>query len=252
MMIRVTVLSGPEANTSAEGAQRITIGSASYCNLRLTGRGIMAVHAEINATRQGLQLRSFTATGTRVNGQPVTEYFPSSGEEVEFGEGNRVRITAEENAPARAARPERAASRPAAAARAERPERPERSAAPAKDNRILGFPPMFVAAYVVILIGVFAFLAFGLPTGDVAEAYRQTQKEFTTQAGKAGLSEEAIRARWSQVERAYSLERTGHRDEAIAQYLRILAAEGPDSPRSALWRFATRRVAVLRSGGKRS
>lgn len=254
-VIQIKVLSGPEAGAVVEGTGRITIGSAAYCNLRLSGRGVIAVHAEVNATPQGLQLRSFSRTATLVNGTPVTEHFLSADEQPEIGDGTRLQIQmvqAAEPAPARRSRTEEPS-------RSARPARP----APAANRAPSGPPNAFLAtlwkyrfiglAYLVVLFVAAAF--FVEDTGLPAQL-ETTRKAFVQETAKSGRTPAEVSARWSSVERAYSLERAGRREDAMAAYLSVMVAEmsvptaegaGPRA-KSVVWKFAARRLAVLRSG----
>lgn len=254
--IRIKVLAGPEAGTVVEGAGRVTIGSASYCNLRLSGRGVLAVHAEVNVTAQGLHLRSFSPTGTRVNGAPVTEHYVSADEQPEIGDGTRISIQMAQAAappPRRSSRetpegPPRRASRPAPPAAATGPAGP-----PANSFMATLWRYRIIAAVYGIVLIVVALLFVGDET-SLAAQFQSTEVAFAQEAAAQGVPAEVVKARWAAVEKAYSLERAGRQGDAIEEYLRLMAAEmnrrepaGGVPTKSAAWKFAAQRLAELRS-----
>jgi|CXWL01.1.fsa_nt_gi hypothetical protein len=255
-LIRIKVITGPEAGTVVEGAGRVTIGSASYCTLRLSGKGVLAVHAEVNLTPQGLHLRSFSSTGTRVNGAAVTEHYVSEDEEAEIGDGTRISV---ELARA-AATPPRRSSREAAPEgtprRAPRPAPVE--AARAEDVPASGFMAtlwryrIIAGVYIIVLVAV-AWFFVGSETG-LPERYEAAATAFTQETTQAKVPTQEAKARWAAVEKAYSLERAGRRREAIEAYVRLMAQEmelarsaGGGNSRSAAWKFGAQRLAALRS-----
>lgn len=255
-LIRIKVMTGPEAGTVVEGAGRVTIGSASYCTLRLSGKGILAVHAEVNLTPQGLHLRSFSPTGTRVNGAAVTEHYVSEDEQAEIGDGTRIAVELAQAASAPARRSSRGQAPEGAPARAARPAPVE--APVADDAPKSGFVAtlwryrIVAAVYVLVLAGAAWYFAGG-ETG-LPERYQAAAEAFTQEAASARIPPDEARARWAAVEKAYSLDRAGRRREAMEAYVLLMAremavtrsAEG-GAARSAAWKFGAQRLAALRS-----
>lgn len=253
-VIQIKVLTGPEAGTVVEGATRITIGSASYCNLRLSGKGVLAVHAEVNATPQGLQLRSFSRTGTLVNGAPITEHYVSPDEQPELGDGTRILV---QMVQAAASVPRRSKAE-ATAPPSPRSPRPAPSAAAASvppPNAFLATLWRYRALGVLYLVGLIAAAAFLVEDTGLIAQYQAAGKAFTVESARSGVAPTEVKERWAAVERAYSLERAGRRDDAMTEYLRVMAVEMAAPPaataepaKSAAWKFAAKRLAALRSG----
>lgn len=254
-LIRIKVMTGPEAGKVVEAAGRVTIGSASYCTLRLSGRGVLAVHAEVNLTAQGLHLRSFSPTGTLVSGSPVTDHYLSEGEQPEIGDGTRLSIEMARAAVAPSRQPSREASE-AAPRRAARPAPVEAAVAEAPPSNsfmaTLWRYRIIAGAYVVVLLAA-AWFFVGSETG-LPERYAAAASAFTEETTRGRVSPEEAKARWAAVEKAYALERAGKRREAIEAYVRLMANEltlaraaGNERSRSAAWKFGAQRLAALRS-----
>lgn len=246
-VIEVRVLSGPESGTVVRGDKRVTIGSASYCNLRLTARGIMAVHAEVNATPRGLQVRSFSRTGTMLNGAQVTDSLLSPEDELELGEGTRVQVRSV-NSQAQAI-PE--PPRPAAARRPPAPASP----ASGPTNSFLATLWRYRIIGVIYLVLLLAAGAYFAEDASLASQYETAAKSFAAEQTRLGVTPAVLSERWRGVEKAYSLERAGQRDAAMAEYLRVMTAEmgtgDASTTRSTAWKFAATRLAALR-GGRRA
>ena len=255
-LIRIKVMTGPEAGTVVEAAGRVTIGSASYCTLRLSGKGVLAVHAEVNLTPQGLHLRSFSSTGTLVGGAPITEHYISEDEQAEIGDGTRLSVELARAAATPPRRSSREAAPEGAPRRAPRPARVE--AADAEEAPASGFMAtlwryrVIAGIYVIVLVAVAWFFVAG-ETG-LPERYEAAATAFTQETTQAKVPPEEAKARWAAVEKAYSLERAGRRREAIEAYVRLMADEmtltrtaGGERARSAAWKFGAQRLAALRS-----
>jgi pSer/pThr/pTyr-binding forkhead associated (FHA) protein len=73
--------------TSFTGRDSVTvIGRDAGCTLRLNAAGLSDRHAAIERRADGFYLRDLgSATGSRINGQPVTEQRLTSGDEIELG-----------------------------------------------------------------------------------------------------------------------------------------------------------------------
>jgi len=254
-LIRIKVMTGPEAGTVVEAAGRVTIGSASYCTLRLSGRGVLAVHAEVNLTPQGLHLRSFSSTGTLVGGAPITEHYISEDEQAEIGDGTRISVELARPA----ATPPRRSNREAPEAAPRRASRPapvetaDAAEAPANGFIATLWRYRIIAGIYVMVLVAAAWFFVGGETG-LPERYEAAAAAFTQETTQAKVPPEEAKARWAAVEKAYSLERAGRRREAIEAYVRLMAHEltvtrttSGERARSAAWKFSAQRLAALRS-----
>jgi len=79
--------SGSVINQSFPFAESIVLGSAADCDVRLDEPGVASRHAEIRLLDgKSLQLKDLgSATGTLLNGVPVTETLLGSGDEIRIG-----------------------------------------------------------------------------------------------------------------------------------------------------------------------
>lgn len=79
--------SGSVINQSFPFEELIVLGSSAECDVRIDEPGIAARHAEIRLLdARSLQLKDLgSATGTLLNGEPVSEALLGSGDEIRIG-----------------------------------------------------------------------------------------------------------------------------------------------------------------------
>ena len=84
---RLKGTSGALINQVFSLSGRLLIGRADDCDVRIDLEGVASHHAEVRTTGQGaVLLRDLgSATGTRLNGEPVSEAQMHSGDEIQVG-----------------------------------------------------------------------------------------------------------------------------------------------------------------------
>ena len=141
--VRIQIFAGPdEGNARRFRGVRMVVGRGKGCDLELTDQSVSRKHLEMVHGEKGMLLRDLNSTtGTKVNGQKVSEQYLVHGDEVQIGrtkfkfidevalfrakqdEADRLKKEAEEAAAKEAA--ERAQAQAAAAqAKASRPPKP--------------------------------------------------------------------------------------------------------------------------------
>jgi predicted component of type VI protein secretion system len=85
---RLKGTSGALINQVFSLSGRLLIGRADDCDVRIDLEGVAPHHAEVRTTGQGaVLLRDLgSATGTRLNGEPVSEAQLKSGDEIQVGQ----------------------------------------------------------------------------------------------------------------------------------------------------------------------
>jgi predicted component of type VI protein secretion system len=85
---RLKGTSGALINQAFSLSGRLLIGRADDCDVRIDLEGVAPHHAEVRAIGQGaVLLRDLgSATGTRLNGEPVSEAQLKSGDEIQVGQ----------------------------------------------------------------------------------------------------------------------------------------------------------------------
>ena len=85
---RLKGTSGALINQTFSLSGHLLIGRADDCDVRIDLEGVAPHHAEVRTTGQGaVLLRDLgSATGTRLNGEPVSEAQLKSGDEIQVGQ----------------------------------------------------------------------------------------------------------------------------------------------------------------------
>lgn len=85
--VRIQIIAGPDEGTARRfRGVRMVVGRGKGCDLELTDQSVSRRHLEMVHGEKGMLLRDLNSTtGTKVNGQKVTEQYLVHGDEVQIG-----------------------------------------------------------------------------------------------------------------------------------------------------------------------
>jgi len=254
--LEIVVEKGPSAGTRLTlTSGKATIGADASSTLALTGdEFVSSPHVTITIEKGEAILRNVSSNGTLVNGRPVPEARLAAGDRLSIGLSHLLTVKSVPRPsapppPPSAARPQ--AGRPAVAG-ASAPKSaasasPAAAAAPAPATAVTtGLRlPVWLMAYLGLMVVVFAFFAFRSLQSDAPPGIDTIVANETQYANDHKFSQDETTRVVNLLQTATVQERRGDARSAYEAYREVLGARKAVDPDDPAYRYAAARVGAI-------